>query len=244
MTRRDFSELSYALAYFHYPEAGPLRRLDPFQLFGAVALRNPDRTVESAFVEHDVDLLWRSGARLGLDLELYYEDLRDTLDFPRESFIPPGSYWFPRFELDYSIAPGTPLQLSLGGGVQTLYDGWRANVGLGPRWHLSRHLELNLEYELDVVRFPDRDQGFDAHIARLRTNTALDTRFAVNAFVQYSNISDLVAANVRFRYNFRKGNDLWLAYNEGLNLNRDRTEPTLPFTDNRTVLLKYTYTFA
>lgn len=132
----------------------------------------------------------------------------------------------------------------MGGGEQELYDGWRANVWWNPRWNASRHLELSLQYELDIVRFPDRDQGFDAHIARLRANTALDTRFSVNAFVQYRNIGELVATNVRLRFNFREGNDLWLVYNEGLNLNRDRLEPALPLTDNRTVLLKYTYTFA
>ena len=39
--------------------------------------------LESFFIEHDVDLLWRSGSRIGLDLELYYEDLREQLDFAR-----------------------------------------------------------------------------------------------------------------------------------------------------------------
>ncbi len=72
----------------------------------------------------------------------------------------------------------------------------------------------------------------------------MNTSFSVNAFVQYSNISDLVAANLRLRYNFREGNDLWLVYNEGLNLDRDRVEPSLPVTDSRTVLVKYTYTLA
>ncbi len=78
---------------------------------------------------------------------------------------------------------------------------------------------------------------------RLRVGTAVNTKFAVNAFIQYSNVSDMAAANVRLRYNFREGNDLWLVYNEGFNLDRDRADPVLPLTDDRTVLLKYTYTF-
>jgi hypothetical protein len=52
-----------------------------------------------------------------------------------------------------------------------------------------------------------------------------------------------VSANVRFRYNFREGNDLWIVYNEGMNTDRHRLTPTLPFTDSRTILVKYTYTF-
>jgi hypothetical protein len=66
ITRQNFSDFEYSLAYFHYPEGGPLRRIDPFQLFGELALRNPDGSVESFFIEHDVDLLWRSGSRIHL----------------------------------------------------------------------------------------------------------------------------------------------------------------------------------
>jgi hypothetical protein len=244
VTRQNFTDFYYSLAYFYYPEGeGPLRRIDPFQLFGSVALRNSDRSVESFFIEHDVDFLWRSGSRLGLDLELYYEDLREQLDFPHETFVPAGSYWFPRFEFDYSLPPGRPFRTFLGGGVQQFYDGWLANLWLVPIWHVSRHLELSTDYSLNVVRFPDREQGFNSHIMRLRVGTALNTKFAVNAFIQYSNVSDMAATNVRLRYNFREGNDLWLVYNEGFNLDRDRTDPALPLTDNRTLLLKYTYTF-
>ena len=244
VTRQNFTDFYYSLAYFYYPEGeGPFRRIDPFQLFGSVALRNSDRSVESFFIEHDVDFLWRSGSRLGLDLELYYEDLREQLDFARGTFVPAGSYWFPRFEFDYSLPPGRPFRTFLGGGVQQFYDGWLANLWLIPIWHVSRYLELSTDYSLNVIRFPDRDQGFNSHIMRLRVGTALNTKFAVNAFVQYSNVSDMAATNVRLRCNFREGNDLWLVYNEGFNLDRERAYPTLPLTEDRTVLLKYTYTF-
>jgi hypothetical protein len=244
ITRRDFTDFSYSLAYFHYPEEGPFRRIDPFQLFGSVALRNPDGSVESAFVEHDVDLLWRAGSRLGLDLELYYEDLRAPLELPEETIVPAGSYWFPRFEFDIGTPPGRRLRGFVGGGGQRFYDGWLANLWLSPVWHVSRFLELGTTYSVDIVRFPSRDQGFDSHILRLRIGAALDTRFSVNSFIQVSNVSDFAAANVRLRYNFREGNDLWLVYNEGFNLDRQRVDPALPVTDSRTVLLKYTYTFA
>ncbi len=244
IARRDFTDLAYSLAYFHYPEGGPFRRIDPFQLFGSVALRNMDGSVESAFVEHDLDLLWRAGSRLGLDLELYYEDLRAPLELPESTFVPVGSYWFPRFEFDFGTPPGRRLRGFVGGGAQEFYDGWLVNVWLSPIWYVSRFLELGTTYSLDIVRFPDRDQGFDSHILRLRIGAALDTKFSVNSFIQFSNVSNFAAANVRLRYNFREGNDLWLVYNEGFNLDRQRTEPALPLTDNRTVLLKYTYTFA
>ena len=245
VTRQNFTDLFYSLSYFHYPEGdGPFRRIDPFQLFGSIALRNTDRTVESAFVEHDFDLQWNSGASLGLDLELYYEDLREPLWFPNETEVPAGNYTFPRFEGDYNMAPGSLFRSSFGWGIQKFYDGWLADIGLYPRWNPSRFLGLSAVYQLNVVRFPDRDQGFDSHLVRLRIQAALNTKLSLNAFVQLSNTADYAAANVRIRYNFREGSDLWLVYNEGMNLDRYRSSPPLPLSDTRTLMLKYTYTFA
>lgn len=93
------------------------------------------------------------------------------------------------------------------------------------------------------MRFPNRNGGFDAHLLQLRSRVSLNTRLSVNAFVQFSNTADYGAANVRFRYNFREGNDLWLVYNHGINLDRQRTDPSLPLTNDRTVMVKYTHTF-
>lgn len=61
--------------------------------------------------------------------------------------------------------------------------------------------------------------------------------------MQYSNVADLVGANVRLRYNFGEGNDIWLVYDEGLNTDRGQVVPRLPRTAGRTLLMKYNHTF-
>ena len=81
------------------------------------------------------------------------------------------------------------------------------------------------------------------HVARVRAQIGFSTQASINAFLQYNTASDVVSANVRFRYNFREGNDLWIVYNEGRNTDRLSNDPELPFLDGRRVLMKYTYTF-
>ena len=110
-------------------------------------------------------------------------------------------------------------------------------------WYISPHLELAGAYLFNRIRFPDRNQRFDAHLARLRIGTAINTQMSTNAFIQLNSATKAISANVRFRYNFREGNDLWIVYNEGMNTDRHRLSPTLPTTDTRTILVKYTYTF-
>ena len=123
----------------------------------------------------------------------------------------------------------------------SFYDGWATLLAAEPRWNLSRHLELSGEYQVTVVRFSDRGQGFDLHIGRLRAQLAFDRKASVAAFAQYDSDSEIVSANVRFRYNFREGNDLWVVCNEGIHTERQNLR--LPRTDNRTVMVKDTYPF-
>ena len=244
-TRRDFTELGWYVSYdWLRGEETPLRTISPAQFFGFVALRNEDRSIESALYEYNLDLNWKSGAGLGADLQLHVEDLRQPLTFTEDVEVPAGRYTFLRHEGGLGMPTGRLFRAELDWGIAQFYDGRRLDLGLEWTWNASRFLELSGEYEVNVVRFPDRDQGFEAHVLRLRMQAALNTSVSANAFVQYNNVADAVAANVRFRYNFREGNDLWIVYNQGLNTSRHRHDPVLPLTDSRTILVKYTYTFA
>ena len=62
-------------------------------------------------------------------------------------------------------------------------------------------------------------------------------------YLQYSSSDKFGVNNIRLRFNPKEGNDLYLVYNEGYNTYRYREIPTLPYTDSRSILLKYTYTF-
>jgi hypothetical protein len=83
-----------------------------------------------------------------------------------------------------------------------------------------------------------------AHLGQFRAQFSLNKQFSASTFVQYSNVSELIGANVRFRYNFSEGRDFWLVFNEQVNTLRDELEvPRTPKLENRTLLLKYTHTF-
>lgn len=114
---------------------------------------------------------------------------------------------------------------------------------VAPTWSVSRHLELTGTYRLSAIRFPERDQAFTAHVARLRTEIRLNTRVSGAAFLQYNSAAKLVSANVRFRFNPGEGHDLYLVWNSGINSDLDLVAPRLPRVGSRTLLLKYSRTF-
>jgi hypothetical protein len=108
---------------------------------------------------------------------------------------------------------------------------------------VSAHLELRGGWEWNRIRFGERDQAFDAHLLRLTARAALDAHLSMDVFAQVNSLDDRVATNARVRYNVREGQDLWLVWNEGLNLERDVAGvPRLPFSHARTLSVKYTHT--
>ena len=230
------------MAYGWFPEgASSLRKATP-EVNGAVALRNEDGTVQSARVEHEWGVAFNDGRELEAEAELRVEDLRESLSFPEAATVPVGRYTFGNVGMRHQPPEGQLLRTEASTSVGPFFDGWRWQTEVSPTWNPSRHLELGGTYQANLVRFPDRDQRFVAHVARARVRVALNKQVSTNAFLQYNSAANLTTADVRFRYNFGEGKDLWIVYNEGFNLARDRRTPLLPLTDARSIILKFNYT--
>jgi hypothetical protein len=69
------------------------------------------------------------------------------------------------------------------------------------------------------------------------------TRLSLSAFIQYNTAINKVISNVRFRYNPKEGTDLYIVFNEGRNTLLEREVPHLPLYDQRSIMIKFTYTF-
>lgn len=245
--RNDFTLLDNTLSYTWLP--GEASSLIYHQLLfnGQAFLRNIDGTVESAAFGPMWEFSQKSGAGGDITAEVLYEDLLEPFILATgdatEASVPAGSYTFFNAEASYHVSHTSLLQLRPSIGAGSFYDGWQFSLGASPVWYVSKHLELGGSYAFNHIEFPDRNQAFNVHVARLRVRTALNTRISTNAFLQYNSVTNSVSTNVRFRYNFREGNDLWIVYNENLNTERNRVLPMLPASAGRTFLLKYTYTF-
>jgi len=124
------------------------------------------------------------------------------------------------------------------------YDGSRLSVNLQPTWNISHHFELGAVYNFDKLGFAGRDIELTNHILGVKTMVMLDTRLSLSAYIQYNTAVSGILSNLRIRYNPKEGNDFYLVFNEGRNTNLTRESPNLPQYNERSLLLKYTYTFS
>ena len=242
--RENYSRLATGLFYGWIPgEKSPLFS-HQVSLNSSLFLRNADGEIESAKIGPGWQFRTKSGWEGKITPQFFYENVPETFSFSDDAEVPEGKYSFYGVNGEIFSVSGKPIYAEASLDIGSFYDGWRTSLGLTPRWNIFSYLELSGTYQFNRVTFPDRGQRFTAHIARLRVLYMLSTKFSASAFIQYNSAIDAVIANIRLRYNPREGIDLYLVYNEGLNTNRYRQEPTLPFTSNRTVMLKYTYTFS
>ena len=242
--RADFTYISPDVNYQVFKdESSRLRRIWVGN-WSSAYVRNSDGSVESFWAHPFYWFEFKNGATFLISTDHFYEDVLESFSLSEDTEVPRGSYWFHDVWLEAGAPEGWQFRPSTELISGSFYDGWRTTFTPGLDWNVSKHLELGLDYELNVIRFPDRDQRFTAHLPRIRIQAALNTHLSLASFVQYNSLQDRVNINTRLRYHFKEGNDLWLVYNEGIYSDRSQSmAPRLPVTDSRTVLLKYTHTF-
>lgn len=218
-------------------------------LKGSRLQNNTTDTIETANLSLDYQMSTKSGLMLNASINYNHEYISEAFELSEEDSpsglteVPIGEYDFTQFQA-FIFTPGQYLFGALiGVTAGSFYDGNLISMDLGPRWKASNHWEFELFYQYNRANFSDRNQKFNAHLARLKALYMMNTKFSVAAFIQVNSLGNEFTSNVRLRYNPKEGNDLYIVYNDLMNSNRNRELPHLPFSSERAIILKYTYTF-
>jgi hypothetical protein len=183
-----------------------------------------------------VDVSYRDGGSLGLDLIDDFERLDEPFAVRPGAVVPAGDYGFRTARVSAGTSAGRPLwaRVSLANGG--FYDGQRTTLSLSGQWRVDYHLAFDFSAERNEVSLPGAED-FAADVYGLRAVFAASTRFFTSAFVQYNALTEEVVTNVRVDYIHAPLSDLFLVYTE----RRDRTG-ALPA--DRLVSLKVTKAIA
>jgi len=173
-----------------------------------------------------------------------HENLNEPFELSDDVYFDVGSY-------DYTMLEGgigTPsnkliaVRAEFSGGQY--FDG--TNITMGPAeiyFRPSASVRIGMDYQFSKIDVKERNQHYNMHLARLKTDFTFTTKLSLLMYFQYSSGDMFGVNNIRFRYNPREGNDLYLVYNGEYNSHLNREYPTLPRIEANSLLLKYTYTF-
>jgi hypothetical protein len=242
LLRRDYSKAAVTAGYgWRHPQESRLLR-NGVRFGGTAFTRNHDGPLETAELTAMADVVFKSGHELSATLAATHDDLRDGFSLSPDAEVLPGEHRFVVARLAYTPPGGSLIRANASLDAGQFYDGRILAASVSPTWFASRHLELGGAYLFSRITFPDRDQSFAAHVARLRSQVMINARLLVSAFVQYNSATDRVSSNLRLRYNPAEGNDLYLVWNEQVLTDRTLYDPVPPRSENRIFVLKYART--
>ncbi|MGE3511350.1 MAG: DUF5916 domain-containing protein, partial [Vicinamibacterales bacterium] len=162
-----------------------------------------------------------------------YEYLPQPFAIASSVTIPVGGYRFQDVRATYTMG----LQRRLSGQVSALhgsfYTGERTTVSVsGARFNLTPQLSIEPTLSVNWVQ---QEQGeFTSNLAGGRISLSMTPQMFVSALIQYQSDRNGLSSNVRFRWEYLPGSELFVVLNE----ERDTAVPRFPALQNRSLIVK------
>jgi hypothetical protein len=239
------------------PQVGFLRRTDFIQNTAQFRVSRRPRTrsairrvsVESGFdyITNNDEQLENRQARLGVRTEMQSGDswtvqyTRD-LEWVDEPFplvttsIPIGTYRYSTIRGGYTLGSQRKISGEISAARGGFYGGDRTDLAYRGRAEISSHLSVEPTISINWVDLPTG--RFTATILSGRGTFSFTPRMLVATLIQYNSSSHLVTTNVRYRWEYRPGSELFVVYSDG----RD-TRQALDGLMNRGFTVKLTRLF-
>ena len=162
-----------------------------------------------------------------------YELLLRKFDVAKNVSIPPGGYQFTNAMVSYQMGlqrrvSGT-LSLQRGefyDGTLTAYGYTAARVSIVKQWSVEPSISLN------DVKLPAGN--FTTTLIRTRSDYGFSPRMFVSALIQYSSSDSSFSSNLRFRWEYLPGSEMFVVYTD----ERDTLQRGFPDLKNRAFVIK------
>ncbi len=208
-----------------------VRQLE-FELRGE-DFRRPDGEMETRELQLDATAILESGDRLMMDYTRTTEDLLEGFDLGDDVGVPAGRYQFSRASARIWLGTHRRVNGFLRYEFGSFFGGTRRQASYGGRVTASSQIALEPNLSLNWVDVPDGE--LTTALARLRATYTLSPRAFISALGQYNSADALASLNVRLRWEYEPGSDLFVVFSTA----RDGLDGTTALRD-RTLVVKMT----
>ena len=162
-----------------------------------------------------------------------YEFLPDPFQIASDVTLPLGGYDFATWRAGYTFGQQRPLSGNLVAEYGTFFSGHKAALTVSrSRLYLTRRFSLEPSVSMNWVDLPEG--SFTTRLAGSRVTYTMTPLMFVSALLQYNSKDNTLAANVRLRWEYRPGSELFIVFNE----QRDTFHRGRPDLANRAVIVK------
>ena len=208
------TDMKQSLAEFQFKPRPASERIRQLEFAAKLKyIENQAGVLETREQNVSFGLVLESGDQVNFNYTSIFEFLEDGFRLRGLLPVPPGSYGSDRFSV--SFAPYRGRRISGFFFIQRedgFWDGNRTTTSLNPRIKWSENLSFQAQFRLDDVRLPAG--SFSSKVSNIRINYNFTNDWLTSTTVQYDSIQDLVNLNFRLNWIYRRGDDLFVVYNQ------------------------------
>lgn len=235
--RRESFRRSYASGRFS-PRPQSSRLVRKFSMDGSIDyITDPDGTLETREAQGSFRVEFNSGGFWSTDYTRNYELITEPFEIAKGIFIAPGGYGFQGIQSQYYLGSQWRVTGRFTALRGSFYGGTRSEVGYNGRVELTSQFAVEPRISINWVDLPVGE--FTTRLIGSRATFALSTRMALSALVQYNSSNSTVSSNVRLRWEYRPGSDLFVVYSDG----RETVGTRFPRLQNQAFVVKMTRLF-
>ena len=180
--------------------------------------------------------------RLTIQYTRDYEFIPRPFAIASNVTVPVGGYTYQSLLASYVLGRQHKLSGTVSFQQGSLYGGTKRTLVLGGgrnggRINFTARFAIEPNFSLNWVSLPGGE--FTTSVITQRTTYTFTPRMFVSALTQYNSSSQTFSTNVRFRWEYSPGSDLFVVYSDG----RDTASDGFPRLANRAFVVKITRLF-
>ncbi|MBK5299471.1 MAG: carbohydrate binding family 9 domain-containing protein, partial [Vicinamibacteria bacterium] len=233
LRRSDFIEsLAQLRVSRRPPSLQSVRRIN--LEFGFDYITDGERRLENRLFQTALRTEMQSGDSWSVRYEQTYEFVPAPFTLPGGILVPVGAYINPFGVAIYTLGSQRKISGEISTGHGGFYDGTRTDLSYRGRIELMPQLSLEPGIGVNWIDLPQGETT--AKLASVRSTYSFSPSMWVAALVQYNSTQTVLSTNVRFKWEYHPGSDLFVVYSDG----RDTVDRFRPALQNRSLAVKVT----
>ena len=216
LRRRDFQTSAGSIRFGPRP-ARDTQRLKAFRKFSysgsADRTTNNEGVLQSRSYSGAVNVDLMNGGSFSGSIDRDLEGLDAPFQIAPGIRIPIGVYRFTSGRLAVTLPPAFRVRGNVSTTFGDFYNGTRRTVAYNGRVEVTKQFIIEPTVSLNRVTLPSG--AFTTNLVQSRITYTFTPRQTLGTLVQFNSSSRVISANVRYRWEYIPGSDLFVVYTEG-----------------------------
>ena len=237
--RRDDFRRTFVQAQFS-PRPASIDAVRQFTWGGSLEyILNGAGQLESRVAQTSFGTEFENSDRFSVDVQRSYELLVEPFAISSDVSIPVGGHGFQDYHASYSMGAQRKISGTFSLQRGEFFDGDITAIGYS-RGRIEITPQLSIEPSISVNRIALPGGRFTTKLATTRFTYTFTPRMFFSGLLQYNSSRDALSTNLRLRWEYQPGSELFVVYNDQRDTGLGRSFPML---DNRAFIVKFTRLF-